>query len=70
MFTSLQDYLDHKVKHDNFKVTFQRTGRGNRNVVPKLIQKQETSKESDPQEQKDGKENEGRRRGIVPKIYV
>ncbi|XP_069125021.1 transcription factor E4F1-like [Argopecten irradians] len=40
MFTSLEEYLQHKVKHDNYKVTFSRSGHDRRMVVPKLIQKQ------------------------------
>ncbi|XP_021375430.1 transcription factor E4F1-like isoform X1 [Mizuhopecten yessoensis] len=40
MFTSLEEYLQHKVKHDNFKVTFSRSGHDRRMIVPKLIQKQ------------------------------
>ncbi|XP_060064172.1 transcription factor E4F1-like [Ylistrum balloti] len=66
MFTSLEEYLQHKVKHDNFKVTFSRSGHDRRMVVPKLIQKQtDTSTETDGnQAGREGaeKENSGTRK--------
>ena len=45
MFTSLQDYLDHKVNHDNFKVSFSRDRKNRKLVVPKLIQPEEIKQE-------------------------
>ena len=45
MFTSLQDYLDHKVNHDKFKVSFARNGRNRKLIVPKLIQPEDIKTE-------------------------
>ncbi|XP_061191303.1 transcription factor E4F1-like [Saccostrea echinata] len=43
VFTNLSDYLQHKVKHDNYKVKLSRTS-DRRMVVPQLIQKPEKTK--------------------------
>lgn len=45
MFTSLQDYLDHKVQHDKYKVSFARNGRNRKLIVPKLIQPEDIKSE-------------------------
>ncbi|XP_033744051.1 LOW QUALITY PROTEIN: transcription factor E4F1-like [Pecten maximus] len=56
MFTSLEEYLQHKVKHDNFKVTFSRSGHDRRMVVPKLIQKQKDTSAAENENSRTGTE--------------
>lgn len=61
MFTNLSDYLQHKVKHDNYKVKLSRTS-DRRMLVPQLIQRPDNV----PKKEK-GSEKENirqKRRGI------
>lgn len=58
VFTNLSDYLQHKVKHDNYKVKLSRTS-DRRMLFPQLIQKPEKSEKGSE------KENiQRRRRGL------
>ena len=58
MFMSLEDYLQHKVNHDNFKVTISRTS-DHKIIVPRLVQKTPKVLQSISE---DGGEKENRRR--------
>ncbi|XP_076074095.1 uncharacterized protein LOC143045462 [Mytilus galloprovincialis] len=69
MFTSLQDYLDHKVQHDKYKVSFTRNGKNRKLIIPKLIQPEDIKHEpgkaneiTDNTEQEIHKKKRGRKR--------
>lgn len=49
VFTNLSDYLQHKVKHDNYKVKLSRTS-DRRMLFPQLIQKPEKSEKGSEKE--------------------
>ncbi|KAK6169185.1 hypothetical protein SNE40_020284 [Patella caerulea] len=51
VFKSIESYLEHKVKHDNFKVTYSRSNKDKGIVLPKLTQRV-------PRKQKNKSENE------------
>ncbi|XP_048763104.2 transcription factor E4F1-like [Ostrea edulis] len=63
VFTNLSDYLQHKVKHDNFKVKLSRTS-DRRMLVPQLVQKPEKA----TQERGSGKENKQQRKRGKKKV--
>lgn len=48
-FTNLQDYLEHKIHHDNYRVTFGRSKKDRWMIVPKLqaIEKKTSEKENE-----------------------
>ena len=43
VFKKLEDYLEHKVKHDKFKVAYNRARGDKRMVLPTLVMKKETA---------------------------
>ncbi|XP_046379535.2 transcription factor E4F1-like [Haliotis rufescens] len=76
VFTNIQAYLEHKIRHDNFKMTYARSHKDRRMVLPKLVQKpnnppqqdgtsqtpMENGQEGDNTEGNEGKENQTRKR--------
>lgn len=52
VFNKLDAYLEHKVKHENFKVAYNRASCDRRMVIPTLVRKGQTNSDADAQGKK------------------
>ncbi|KAK7507932.1 hypothetical protein BaRGS_00000897 [Batillaria attramentaria] len=77
VFHKIEAYLEHKVKHDKFKVAYNRASGDRRMVLPTLVKKEPPSVTTDNQDQSNGQENtpvqtktRKRRKKRVPAVDV